>query len=358
MAVVARIGDLPSDSFAVVMATGIVSVAARDNGYPVVSAVLAVLAGVALLVLSTLVGVRATLTGRAFADGPDALTRTFGMFTFVAACDVLDARIGYERLGVVAALGLAATAAWLVLGARLPAVLRSVPRAALRGTARGGWLLAAVATHSLALTAAQLARAGVAATPLLILSLVWWVLGLLTYLLVAGLVVSRLRTARLAPEVLTPDLWVLMGALSIATVAGGALSLAADRSPAFGWLPGLLAPTLVAVWVVAGAWIPLLVAAEVRRARWLRRPRYERARWATVFPLGMYSSACFTLAATLTRDTAGGTAFTSALRAASHAMFWVALAAWCATAVGMSIAATRRVSTPDGASGGSSSSYG
>ncbi|MDN5861663.1 MAG: tellurite resistance/C4-dicarboxylate transporter family protein, partial [Pseudonocardia sp.] len=326
------IGMLPADSFAVVMATGIVSVAARYNGYPVVSAVLAVLAGVGLLVLATLAAVRRATVGRAFADGPDPLTRTFGLFTFVAACSVLDARIGYASLVVVFTLGPVAVIAWFAIGAQLPGAFRAASPRTVRDRARGGWLLAAVATQSLALTAAQLARSGVAVTPLLVASLVWWLLGLLAYLLITGLIVSRLHATHLAPEALTPDLWVLMGALAIATVAGGTLALVAAGVPAFGWLPAALAPALLVVWLVAAAWIPLLVAIEIRRAR-RSRPRYERARWATVFPLGMFSTACFLLGEVLARNPTTG--FSAALRVTSHAMFWVAAAAWCATAASM-----------------------
>lgn len=316
------------------MATGIVSVAARDNGYATASAVLAVLAGGTLAVLATLAGVRAATTGRAFTDGPDPLTRTFALFTFVAACGVLDARIGYQRIGVVGGLGLVALTAWCVIAARLTLQLRAVPRRALCDTARGGWLLAAVATHSLALTAAQLAHAGVAVGPLLAASAVWWVLGMALYLMITAAVLARLRAARLAPGLLTPDLWVLMGALSIATVAGGALTLAAGLSPAFDRLPEVMVPTLLVVWAVAGAWVPLLVAAEVRRAAW-RRPRFERARWSTVFPLGMYSSACAVLAAVLAAEAGAPTGIGALLRQTSHVALWVAAAAWCATTVGL-----------------------
>lgn len=49
----------------------------------------------------------------------------------------------------------------------------------------------------------------------------------------------------------------------------------------------------------------------------------------------MYSSACSVLAAALTRDTGADTAFTAVLLATSHAMFWVAVTVWSATAVGM-----------------------
>jgi len=81
---------------------------------------------------------------------------------------------------------------------------------------------------------------------------------------------------------------------------------------------------VVGCWVVATAWIPALVAAEWRRVR-DRRFRFERARWSTVFPLGMYVVACATVA--------DATSF-AGLQEASAALYWVALAAWCLTAVG------------------------
>jgi hypothetical protein len=54
---------------------------------------------------------------------------------------------------------------------------------------------------------------------------------------------------------------------------------------------------VVGCWVVATAWIPLLVGAEWHRCGH-RRLRYEHTRWCTVFPLGMYVVACRTVAAT------------------------------------------------------------
>ncbi len=331
---VPRGAGLPADSFAVVMATGIVSVAARDNGHPTMSVVLAVLAGVQLGVLAVLAAARLATTGRAFAAGPDALTRTFGLFTFVAACDVVDARLGGGVPVVAGALWLVALVGWLLIVSQLWAALRSVPRRVLRDTARGSWLLAAVATHSLALTAAQLARGGVATALLLGVALAGWVLGLLAYVVITVAVVRRLLAARFVPEVLTPDTWVLMGALAIGTVSGATLFLAARESGAFGWLPALMGPVLFAVWVVGSAWIPLLVAGEAWRARRVRL-RYERTRWSTVFPLGMYSSACSILAVVLATAAGADAALPAALRGLSHVVYWVAVAAGCGTAFGL-----------------------
>jgi tellurite resistance protein TehA-like permease len=323
---------LPADSFAAVMATGIVSVAARDNGHAAVSWVFALLAAAGLAGLAAIAAYHLATTGRAFAVGPDALTRTFGLFTFVAGCDVVDARVGPGRVGITGALGLVALAGWLVILPRLAAAFRSTPLP--WGSARGSWLLAAVATHSLALTAAQLARAGVAPPLMLGLASAWWVLGLLSYLVITVAVVRRLLGARLAVELLTPDIWVLMGAQAIGTVAGGTLFLGATESAALRWLPALLGPVLLVVWAVGSAWVPLLVAAELRRARRVR-PRFERARWSTVFPLGMYSAACWMLAAVLAPGTPAASGFPDLLRDVSHAAFWAALAVWLATATGL-----------------------
>lgn len=327
---VLRRPELPADCFAVAMATGIVSVAARDNGYPTLSLVLAVVAGVELAVLVALAASRLATTGRAFAAGPDGLTRTFGLFTFVAACDVVDARLGRGATVVAAVLWVVALTGWLVILLRLGAALRSVRGQDMLQTARGSWLLAAVATHSLALTAAQLARGGVATAALLGLALAWWLLGLVIYALIAPVVVRRLLAARLAPEALTPDTWVLMGSLAIGIVSGGTLSLAAAGSEGYGWLPDLMGPALVAIWALGSAWIPLLLAGEVWRARWVR-PRYERTRWSTVFPLGMYASAC----AVLATDAGIAVAPATALHGLSEAFLWIAVTVGGATAVGL-----------------------
>ena len=80
------------------------------------------------------------------------------------------------------------------------------------------------------------------------------------------------------------------------------------------------------------------MAAEAWRARagW---PGFELSRWATVFPLGMYAVACTAL------GTVGPTARTI-LRDVSTVMFWIALAAWCATAIGMVVNVLRPAGHP------------
>ena len=349
-----RGAGLPADAFAVVMATGIVSVAARSTGHPAVATAFAAMAGVALGVLAVCVAVGVATRGSVVATGPDPLARSLLLFSAVAACDVVAACLGPDHVGVTAGLGVVAAALWLVLVPRAVAALRSRPRRSRGEGARGGWLLAAVGTESLALSAAHLTRAGVAVPVLLGVALALWALGLAAYLAIAVPIVRRIAAAPDSVEVLSPDAWVLMGALAIATLSGSSVVLAARDSGALPWVPGVLDPALVALWALGTAWIPGLVVGEIRRARRVP-PCYERARWATVFPLGMYSATCSLLAVVLAAHGAAGlggsaTVLPSVLRDVGVVAFWVALPVWCVVALGLARLGWRRVSAARGGS--------
>jgi hypothetical protein len=98
------------DVFAAVMATGILSIAASKHHYAEISESLGSLAAVGLVVLIALV----SLTGAAKRwdlTDPDVTIR---LFTFVAACAVLDSRLTTPR-AVVVTLGVVALLSWLVL---------------------------------------------------------------------------------------------------------------------------------------------------------------------------------------------------------------------------------------------------
>ncbi|MGH3321537.1 MAG: tellurite resistance/C4-dicarboxylate transporter family protein [Streptosporangiaceae bacterium] len=317
---------LPADSFSVVMATGIVSIAAHDDGHPVLSDVFGVIAAAIFVGLVVLVADR--LRRRELMEDPRDLTEVFGLYTFVAGCGVLDARLGHRPGGLVAGIGVVQLLTWLSLVPTVWGALRRTPVARLRGQARGSWLLATVGTQSLAITAVDVSSAG-ATRPLLGAAIIWWVLGVAAYLATAALIVWRLLSAHVSPEEVTPDSWILMGALAISTLAGGKLVLAAGRPGAFPWLGAVMPEATLAVWALGSAWIPLLAAGEWWRLRRMGRAavRYTRARWAMVFPLGMYASANYTVAKGIQGE--------EELAIVSHVFFWVALLAWCAAAYGL-----------------------
>lgn len=321
---------LPPEVFALVMATGIVSIAAADQRYHVIALILDVVAAAAFALFTVMISARLASAPAAFGRqlrDPDVALRSF---TFVAACGVLATGLGPEpgqgRMLLAWSLGAVALIAWLGL---LPAAITDVcsrPAGELRDHAHGSWLLVSVGTQSLAISAADLAH-GTAARPLLLLALAWWLLGLLGYVVVTWLIMWRALVGPFVPEKVTPDSWILMGALAIATLAGNRILAARPATTGLDWLITVARPQTLVLWIMASAWIPLLLAAQMWRAA--RRPaslHYEGVWWATVFPLGMYSAATFGL---------GVAQRNLILRTVSLSFFWVGFTTWLIVAFGL-----------------------
>lgn len=297
--------NVPVGAYSVVMATGIIAVAARENGYTGLSDGFWA-AATALYVVLLAVG--AVLPGHVRAALGDP-GRGFTVLTFVAATDVLASLLG----GLARAVLLAVAVVILVLlGRPLAHRIRAWPHS----RARGNWLLAVVALQSVVVAAALLGS-----TALAMAAVAVWCVGLALYVLIAGWLLARLRH-HLAADEFTPDWWILMGALAISALAGA--HLLAD-------LPGdtpLVEPvrvvSLLALAVGTGTIAPLAVL-DARRLVGAAAHWYELARWAMVFPLGMCSAASHALAL--------GTGWV-ALERLSQVLFWCALVAWACTAAG------------------------
>lgn len=329
---------LPADSFSIVMATGIVSIAGYDTGYPLISYALEMAGLTAFTVLLMLIGLRLSQHGPVLAGALRSPTQIFGCYTFVAACDVLDARflVGSAPPWLLVLLGVPALAGWLSLVPLTWRAMRSVSPRDLRTQARGSWMLAAVGTQSLAIITTDFAMLE-QSQALLGWAIAWWVLGMVVYLGTGALIGWRIVAERIHPDDVTPDSWVLMGALAIAALAGGTLLEAAQQPFAFDGLTQIMMPATMAVWICGSLWIPPLVAGEVwRAARGSGVTRYDRARWATVFPLGMYAVASHTLAR-------GWPGPMPSLLVVSQVFFWAALVLWCVTSLGLLRLGLRRL---------------
>lgn len=277
------------DAFAAVMATGIVSIAAADHGLRLVSQVLLVVAAVALPVLIVMVAKDWRRFDFRDADVP------LGLFTYVAACAVLATRLAEYRVVLLALAGMALQG-WLSLA---PMASRRVWRQ--RDRAHGGWELASVATSGLAIVSADL--------KIVFWAVLFWVLAMCIYVLMTALILRHVDMAH-------PDSWILMGGSAIATLAGDHIHKAGLESV---W------PVTVVTWVVATLWIPFLVVAMVRR--------FAGIGWATVFPLGMYSSATYAMFV----ETGWRTFVIVSL-----VFFWIALAAWIFVTASRSRTLSRR----------------
>jgi hypothetical protein len=225
-----RLADLePSpDVFAAVMATGILSVAAAQHEYRQISEMLGILATLGLAVLVVLVIVTRRFAAWDLKD-PDVTLR---LFTFVAACAVLDSRLADEP-SLACALGVAALVSWLVLIALSARNMSSHPFAGLRDDAHGAWELASVGTSGLAIVATKVAL-NTSAHWVLQAALPIWVTALCIYGLMTWLVLWRTVAERQDRDGFEPDTWILMGGLTIATLAGDNIRRLAGRAGARG----------------------------------------------------------------------------------------------------------------------------
>jgi tellurite resistance protein TehA-like permease len=217
---------------------------------------------------------------------------------------------------------------WFVLIYLSFGVLTFLNTARGANVVHGGWLIAIVGTESLVILGAIVApHLGDHEQSVLVLSHMFWGIGLGFYGIFITLFGYRIFFFDIEPDDVTPLLWVVMGAAAITTNAGSVLILT-DTGMTFlhSMRPFIDGVTLI-MWAWATWWIPLLVLFGFWKHVVRRAPlRYTPMLWSLVFPLGMYALASLRLA--LAADF-------PPLRTISASMVWVALGVWLLTAVSM-----------------------
>jgi tellurite resistance protein TehA-like permease len=314
------------------MATGILSVAASSHQYWRLSVALCIVAlatfgavGLAFISWLGTCWARVVMLMR----DPDVVMR---LFTFVVACAVLGVRFG-DYPTAVWVLGGLAVVAWLVLVPMAAVDVSTRPTSDLRELVRGSWLLPSVATVSLAITMANLAILA-RARWLLMSATGAWILGVVFYLAVIYLVGWRVLMKPLTPGEVTPDSWVLMGALAITALAGDHIVTAVRTLNVSGDFAQWAQAVTFGAWLLASLWIPVLLYAQIWRTdQMVGSLRYQTSWWATVFPLGMYSVACAATATQLQMRS---------LWTVSLVFFWIGFTAWTFVATGLLRCAFKR----------------
>lgn len=325
----AAVAGLFPGYFAMVMATGVIAVAAHLEDVDWLAHPLYLVAVGAYVVLAALLVVRVVRYPRRFGADVVAHAKGFAFLTTVAATNVLGAASitihgWYDAARVLWWASLVLWAGFLY--ATLIAVVILPGKPGLETGINGSWFLLTVATESIAVLGALLvARDG--GDLLAFVALAAFLLGVVLYVIVMTMVFLRWTFLELDPTEVDPPAWIAAGAVAITVLAGSNLLGAASVSPRIDRLAPFVEGVVVLAWATSTFWFPLMVAIGVWRHVVRKLPlRYHPAYWALVFPLGMYSAATFKMRAALGLDALGWLPWVALV---------AALGAWIACAFGL-----------------------
>ena len=283
--------------FALVMATGVVSIGAWDLAFPFLATALFAISFAAYVVLACLTILRSIRYPQLFFADMTDHRRGPGFFTAVAGSCIL----GTEFL--LMARSVAAATVFLIIGTVLWVGLTYTIFAALtvkhdkpplQEGLTGAWLIAVVATQSIAVLAALIASkwAQPFRLELNFFGLSMWSWGGMLYIWIISLIFYRETFFVFSPGDLSPPSWINMGAMAISAFAGTQLVQNASDAPFLAALLPFLKGFTVFYWATGTWWIPMLLLLEAWQHLIRRFPlRYDPLYWGAVFPLGMYAVA-------------------------------------------------------------------
>ncbi len=293
--------DLNPAYFAMIMSTGIVSIASHLLGFPFIALPLlwlniALYGGLSVLTLLRLVFYPARLL-----TDLKSHKRGVGFFTMIAGTCILGSQfvILKNAIGVGTWLLWLGIGLWILLINGVFVLLAVVPeKPTLAKGIDGAWLVATVGTQSVSILSSLLASKWPGQQEvLLFFSACMFFLGGMLYIIIITLIFYRFMFFRLLPEDLTSPYWINMGADAITTLAGVTL---VTHSSGFAFIESMRWAILAFVlffWSTATFWIPQLLLLGfwrfvIHRVKFTYHPQF----WGMVFPLGMYTTCTMNLA--------------------------------------------------------------
>lgn len=289
--------------FALVMATGVVSIACHLMGMHAIALCLVVVNWIAYPALWGLTIFRALRFRELLLRDISDHQRAPGFFTIVAGTCVL----GTQNMIVTGAIEIATALWWLglllwfvVMYTFFTAVTVRQRKPTLARGINGAWLIAAVSTQSVVVLRGVINVAGPPSEAVQFQVIAMFLIGCMLYLAIIPLIFYRLTFVPLSREDFSPPYWINMGAVAITTLAGSVLLLRRETWPVLAdFVPFLRGFTLF-FWAAASWWIPFLFALTLWRYL-IRRDAlvYEPTFWGMVFPLGMYTTGTLQLSRAL-----------------------------------------------------------
>ncbi len=292
--------------FALVMATGIVSIACHLVALDFLAFPLFYLNQFFYIILWVLTLARIVrYPARLFGDMSNHRIGS-GFLTIVAATNVLGSQfvILQSNQTIALVLWVLGLALWLLLTyAIFTAFTVKEEKPSLEEGINGAWLLFIVSTQSIPVLGMLLFSRFEAWQEMFTFAMLgFYLLGCMFYILIISLIVYRFMFFKIEAEDMNPSYWINTGAVAITTLAGANILLRGHASFLAEFAPFIKGFT-VFFWAAGTWWIPYLFILGAWRHFYKHYPlTYHPVYWGLVFPMGMYTVATFRLAEVLNMD--------------------------------------------------------
>lgn len=296
-------GDLAHLSpsyFAMVMATGIVSLAAHLYNWELLAHTLFYFNILAYGILSVLYVLRCVFFRQYFITDLKNAEKNMGFLSFVAASCILGSQfiliarnmqVGtfFLLLGFFSGTLLCYFLFTVLIVKRIKPSLQAVS---------GTWLLLVVAMQAVVVLTLQLLPSlPFPQLMVLFFALMLFLCGSLFYIIIITLIFYRLIFYKLQAEYFGPSYWINMGADAITVLSGSLLVIHAHEWPVMAELLPFLKGWTLIFWAIGSWWVPLIIILGIWRHLIKKITlKYHSQYWVIIFPLGMYTVATLYLA--------------------------------------------------------------
>ncbi|MBI4285265.1 MAG: tellurite resistance/C4-dicarboxylate transporter family protein [Chloroflexi bacterium] len=325
--------DLHPSYFALVMATGIIAIAANWLGMRYIALPLFYFNIGAFITLWSLNILRLAYFPKRFLADLFDHSRGPGFFTMVAGTGVFGNQLVLLLQDYRTAVAFWSLALLLWLGLMysiFTGLFIRENKPSIADGINGGWLTGVVATQSVATLSGLLAaHFSPHQGEMLFLALAMWLFGGMLYIWIISLIFYRYCFFKFSPQDLTPPYWINMGAVAISTLSGTVLIANAGNFAFLQEILPFLKGFTMFFWATGTWWIPMLIILGVWRHVHKKLPlTYSPLYWGAVFPLGMYAAATFQL------GKVNGFPFIASV---PQVFVYIALLAWLAAFTGLVI---------------------
>ncbi len=285
--------------FALAMSTGIICIASNMLGYYAISNWLFIINNIEFAILFVVLILRLVFFFDDFKVDLSSHSNGAGFLTIVAASCILGAEYGLLKyhfdVGII--LWVFALFTWIIIVYSffiLITIKKQKP--SLEKGINGSWLLFVVSVQALSILGSVISPyLNLSLDAILFINLFFYLLGLLFYFIVIGIIFYRTTFFPMKRNEFEPSYWIDMGAAAISTLAGVMLIKNIRGINEFqDYIPAIKLFSVL-FWIAGTWWIPVICSLEIWRHKFIPF-RYNVGYWSLVFPIGVYTVCTWQLA--------------------------------------------------------------